>query len=195
MGILERKLVVLTFPGTGQTTSPVVKPFQGIIFSEQFFTKSMENPEPPERRTTRAREKVKQAAEEEQAAAEEKQAAVEKQQLIDKYRGLLMVGGKGEEDLNLTPGVVHDKNRRELDEIKARKNAGLLELSPSSASVEEDSFEEEQAAVKKEVAEDGEESQELGKGDARVKLETDLLEEIEIKTEEQGFLSEENTGE
>ena len=93
----------------------------------------MENPEPPERRTSRAREKVKQAAEEEQAAFEKEQAAVEKQQLIDKYRGLLMVGGKGEGDLNLTPGVVHDKNRRELDEILARKNAGLLELSPSSA--------------------------------------------------------------
>merc|ERR1719341_2390400 len=111
-----------------------------------------------------------------------------------------MVGGKGEEDLNLTPGVVHDKNRRELDEIKARKNAGLLELSPSSASVEEDSFEEEQAAVKQEVAEDGEESQELGnlltgQGDLRVKTETDLLKELEIKTEEQGALSEENTSE
>merc|ERR1719341_1338537 len=87
-----------------------------------------------------------------------------------------MVGGKGEEDLNLTPGVVHDKNRRELDEILTRKNAGLLELSPSSAAVEEDSFEEEQAAVKQEVAEDGEESQELGnlltgQGDLRVKTE------------------------
>ena len=86
----------------------------------------MENPEPPEEQTTRAREKAKQAAEAEQAADE-------KQQLIDQYRGLLMVGGKGEKDLNLTPGVVHDKNRRELDEILARKNAGLLELSPSSA--------------------------------------------------------------
>ena len=153
----------------------------------------MENPEPPEQRTTRAKEKAKQAAEEEQAA-------IEKQQLIDQYRGLLMVGGKGEKDLNLTPGVVHDKNRRELDEILARKNAGLLELSPSTAAVEEDSFEEEQAAVKKEVAEDGEESQELGnlltgQGDVRVKTETDLLEEIELKTEEQGSLSEENTGE
>ena len=153
----------------------------------------MENPEPPEQRTTRAREKAKQAAEEEQAA-------VEKQQLIDEYRGLLMVGGKGEEDLNLTPGVVHDKNRRELDEIMARKNAGLLELSPSSAAVEEDPSEEEQAAVKEEVAEDGEESQELGnlltgQGDIRVKTETGLLEEIEIKTEEQGALSEVSTSE
>ena len=150
----------------------------------------MENPEPPEQRTTRAKEKAKQAAEEEQAA-------VEKQQLIDQYRGLLMVGGKGEKDLNLTPGVVHDKNRRELDEILAKKNAGLLELSPSSAAVEEDTFEEEQAAVKKE---DGEESQELGnlltgQGDARVKTETDLLEEIEIKAEDQDALSEENTSE
>ena len=62
-----------------------------ILIPEQFFTKIMENPEAPERRTTRAGEKVKQAAEEEQAAAEEEQAAVEKQQLIDKYRGLLMV--------------------------------------------------------------------------------------------------------
>ena len=153
----------------------------------------MENPEPPEQRTTRAREKAKQAAEEEQAA-------VEKQQLIDEYRGLLMVGGKGEKDLNLTPGVVHDKNRRELDEIMARKNAGLLELSPSSAAVGEDSSEEEQAAVKEEVAEYGEESQELGnlltgQGDVRVKTETGLLEEIEIKTEEQGALSEVNTSE
>merc|ERR550519_632823 len=52
-----------------------------------------------------------------------------------------MVGGKGEEDLNLTPGVVHDKNRRELDEILARKNAGLLELSSSSTAVEKDSSE------------------------------------------------------
>ena len=160
----------------------------------------MENPEPPERRTTRAREKVKQAAEEEQAAAEEEQAAVEKQQLIDKYRGLLMVGGKGEEDLNLTPGVVHDKNRRELDEILARKNAGLLELSPSSAAVEEDSSEEEQTVVKEEVVGEGEESQELGnlltgQGDVRVKTETDLLEEVVIKTEDQCSLSEENAGE
>merc|ERR1719341_396964 len=108
-----------------------------------------------------------------------------------------MVGGKGEKDLNLTPGVVHDKNRLELDEILARKNAGLLELSPSSAAVEEDSFEEEQAAVKKE---DGEESQKLGnlltgQGDLRVKTETDLLEELEIKTEEQDALSEDNTSE
>ena len=153
----------------------------------------MENPEPPEQRTTRAREKAKQAAEEEQAA-------VEKQQLIDEYRGLLMVGGKGEKDLNLTPGVVHDRNRRELDEIMARKNAGLLELSPSSAAVGEDSSEEEQAAVKEEVAEDGEERQEFrnlltGQGDVRVKIETGLLEEIEIKTEEQGALSEVNTSE
>ena len=153
----------------------------------------MENPEPPEQRTTRAREKAKQAAEEEQAA-------VEKQQLIDEYRGLLMVGGKGEKDLNLTPGVVHDKNRRELDEIMARKNAGLLELSPCSAAVEEDPSEEEQAAVKEEVAENGEESQELGnlltgQGDVRVKTERGLLEEIEIKTEEQGALSEVNTSE
>merc|ERR1719237_571127 len=61
-----------------------------------------------------------------------------------------MVGGKGEGDLNLTPGVVHDKNRRELDEVMARKNAGLLELSQSSAAVEEDSSEDEQAAVKEE---------------------------------------------
>ena len=153
----------------------------------------MENPEPPEQRTTRAKEKAKQAAEEEQAA-------VEKQQLIDQYRGLLMVGGKGEKDLKLTPGVVHDKNRRELDEILARKNAGLLELSPSTAAVEEDSFEEEQAPVKKEVVEDGEESQELGnlltgQGDLRVKTEADLLEEIEIKAEEEDALSEENTSE
>ena len=160
----------------------------------------MENPEAPERRTTRAREKVKQAAEEEQAAAEEEQAAVEKQQLIDKYRGLLMVGGKGEEDLNLTPGVVHDKNRRELDEVMARKNAGLLELSPSSAAVENDSSEEEQAVVKEEVKENGEESQELGnlltgQGGVRVTTETDLPDEIVIKTEEQGSLSEENAGE
>ena len=159
----------------------------------------MENPEPPERRTTRAREKVKQAAEEEQAAFEKEQAAVEKQQLIDKYRGLLMVGGKGEGDLNLTPGVVHDKNRRELDEILARKNAGLLELSPSSAAVVNDSSEEEQAAVKEEVVGDGEESLELGslltgQVDVRVKRETDLLEEIEIKMEEQCFLNEENIG-
>ena len=160
----------------------------------------MENPEPPERRTTRAREKVKQAAEEEQAAFEKEQAAVEKQQLIDKYRGLLMVGGKGEEDLNLTPGVVHDKNRRELDEILSRKNAGLLKLSPSIAAVEEEPSEEEQAAVKKEVVEGGEESQELrnmiiGQGDARVKTETDLLKEIDIKMEDQCSLSEENAGE
>ena len=160
----------------------------------------MENPEPPERRTTRAREKVKQAAEEEQAAFEKEQAAVEKQQLIDKYRGLLMVGGKGEEDLNLTPGVVHDKNRRELDEVMARKNAGLLELSPGSAAVENDPSEEEQAAVKKEVVEDSEESQELGnlltgQGGVRVKTETDLLEEVVIKTEDQCSLSEENAGE
>ena len=153
----------------------------------------MENPEPPEERTTRAREKAKQAAEEEQAADE-------KQRLIDQYRGLLMVGGKGEKDLNLTPGVVHDKNRRELDEILARKNAGLLELSPSSAAVEEDSSEEEQAAVKEEVVEDSEESQELGnlltgQGGVRVKTETDLLEEVVIKTEDQCSLSEENAGE
>ena len=153
----------------------------------------MENPEPPEQRTTRAREKAKQAAEEEQAA-------VEKQQLIDEYRGLLMVGGKGEKDLNLTPGVVHDKNRRELDEVMARKNAGLLELSPGSAAVENDPSEEEQAAVKEEVAEDGEERQEFrnlltGQGDISVKTETGLLEEIEIKTEEQGALSEVNTSE
>ena len=153
----------------------------------------MENPEPPEQRTTRAREKAKQAAEEEQAA-------VEKQQLIDEYRGLLMVGGKGEKDLNLTPGVVHDKNRRELDEIMARKNAGLLELSPSSAAVGEESSEEEQAAIKEEVVENSEERQEVrnlltGQGDVRVKTETGLLEEIEIKTEEQGALSEVNTSE
>ena len=159
----------------------------------------MENPEPPEQRTTRAREKAKQAAEEEQAAVEKQQAAVEKQQLIDKYQGLLMVGGKGEEDLNLTPGV-HDEDRRELDEIMARKNAGLLELSPSSAAVGEESSEEEQAAVKEEVAENGEERQEFrnlltGQGDIRVKTETGLLEEIEIKTEEQGALSEVNTSE
>merc|ERR1719341_2888617 len=64
-----------------------------------------------------------------------------------------MVGGKGEKDLKLTPGVVHDKNRRELGEILAKKNAGLLELSPSSDAVEKDSFEKEQAPVKKEVAE------------------------------------------
>ena len=153
----------------------------------------MENPEPPEQRTTRAREKAKQAAEEEQAA-------VEKQQLIDKYRGLLMVGGKGEEDLNLTPGV-HGEDRRELDEIMARKNAGLLDLSPSSTSVEEeDSSEEEEAVIKEEVLEDGEESQELGnlltgQGDVRVKTETDLPEEMEIETEEQASLSDGNTGE
>ena len=153
----------------------------------------MENPEPPEQRTTRAKEKAKQAAEAEQAADE-------KQQLIDQYRGLLMVGGKGEEDLNLTPGVVHDKNRRELDEILSRKNAGLLKLSPSSAAVENDPSEEEQAVVKEEVKEGDEESQELGnlltgQRDVRVKTETDLLEEIDIKMEEQGSLSEENAGE
>ena len=153
----------------------------------------MENPEPPEQRTTRAKEKAKQAAEAEQAADE-------KQQLIDQYRGLLMVGGKGEKDLNLTPGVVHDKNRRELDEILSRKNAGLLKLSPSSAAVENDPSEEEQAAVKEDVVGDGEENLELGslltgQGDVRVKREIDLLEEIEIKTEEQGALSEENTSE
>merc|ERR1719341_2593270 len=111
-----------------------------------------------------------------------------------------MVGGKGEEDLNLTPGVVHDKNRRELDEILERKNAGLLELSPSSAAVENDPSEEEQAAVTEEVKEGDEESQELGnlltgQGDVRVKTETDLLKEIDIKMEDQCSLSEENAGE
>ena len=87
MGILERKLVVLTFPGRLHRLLQNVEPFQGVIFSEQFFTKSMENPEPPERRTTRAREKVKQAAEEEQAAFEKEQTAVEKQQLYVKFNG------------------------------------------------------------------------------------------------------------
>ena len=145
------------------------------------------NPDPPERRTTRASEKAKTDAE-----------AVGKQQLVDNFRGLLMTG-KGE-TLNPSPGVLHDKNRRELDEILARKNAGLLELSPSSVGEEEDSSEEEQAAVKEEVVEDGEESQELGnlltgQGDLRVKTETDLLEQMEIKTEEQCSLGEENTGE
>ena len=171
-----------------------------VYIPEQFFTLSMENPEPPEGRTSRSREKVKEAAEEAQAAAEEQAAADEKQQLIDKYRGLLMVGGKGEEDLNLTPGVVQDKNRRELDEISVKLDAGLLQLSPCSADVEEDSSEEGQAVVKEEVDEAGEESEELGnlltgQGDARVEMETDLLKEMEIKTEEQWSMSEVSTGE
>ena len=146
------------------------------------------NPDPPEQRTTRATERVRKDAE-----------AVEKQQLVNNFRGLLLTG-KGE-TLNPSPGVLHDKCRRELNEILARKNAGLLDLSPSSTGVEEeDSSEEEEAVVKEEVVEDGEESQELGnlltgQGDVRVKTETDLSEEIEIKTEEQGSFSDENTGE
>ena len=106
-----------------------------------------------------------------------------------------------DETLNPSPGALHDKCRRELNEILARNNAGLLDLSPSSAGVEEeDSSEEEDAVVKEEVVEDGAESQELGnlltgQGDVRVKTETDLSEEMEIETEEQGSLSDGNTGE
>ena len=66
--------------------------------------------------------------------------------------------------------------------------------------MENDPSEEEQAAVKEEVVEDSEESQELGnlltgQGGVRVKTETDLLEEVVIKTEDQCSLSEENAGE
>ena len=140
----------------------------------------VENPEPPERRATRASEKAKKAAE-----------ADEKQQLIDRYRGMLMTGK--DEELKVTPGVIQDKNRRELDEVLARMDAGMEDsYGVRQWECGSDSVEEERQ-VNKEIVEDlvDEESQNLftGQGDARAK--TDLVEESEIKTEEQ---CEENTG-
>ena len=136
-----------------------------------------ENPEPPERRATRASEKAKKAAE-----------ADEKQLLIDQYRGMLMAGK--DEELKVTPGVIQDKNRRELDEVLARMDAG----GEDSYGVRQwEGGSEEERQVKKEMVEElvDEESQNLftRQGDARAK--TDLVEEIEIKTEDQ---CEENTG-
>ena len=137
------------------------------------------NPEPPERPATRASEKAKKAAE-----------ADEKQQLIDQYRGMLMAGK--DEDLKVTPGVIQDKNRRELDEVLVKMDAGM-EDSYGVRQWEGGSDSVEEGQVKKEVVEDlaDEESQNLftGQGDARAK--TDLVEEFEIKTEEQ---CEENAG-
>ena len=109
---------------------------------EQFSALSMVgNPDPPERRTTRASLKAKKAAEED-----------EKQRLVDSYQGMLMAGEN--DDFELSPGVVDDRNRRELNEIMAG---------------EKDNSEEEQVAIKEEVVGD-EGSQELTgrQGDARV---------------------------
>ena len=95
-----------------------------------------------------------------------------------------------------------DEEERDLedDEEYSPSPQKIQKAEAKSNVLEEDSSEEEQAVVKEGVVGDGEEGQELGnlltgQGDVRVKTETGLLEEIEIKTEEQGALSEVNTSE
>ena len=139
----------------------------------------------------------------EQGVGKKAQKAAEvdaRQKEIDENRGILLAG-KGE-DFCLTPGVVCDRARCELDEILERMESGVIkeEVEDEEESNERtqetdnmvavsgdqatDGKEEEQVVVKYEVVE--EEAQEL-----------DWLEDMDVKTEEQhdGELSQGEGGE
>ena len=140
----------------------------------------------------------------EQGVGKKAQKAAEvdaRQREIDESRGILLAG-RGE-DFCLTPGVVCDLARCELDEILKRVIKKELEEDEGGANERTqepdnmvagprdqatDGEEEEQVVVKEEVVE--EESREFenlsaGPGVPMVKIEMDLLEDMEVKTEVQ----------
>ena len=124
-----------------------------------------------------------------------------RQREIDECKGILLAG-RGE-DFCLTPGVVCDLARCELDEILKRVIKKEVEEDEGGANERTqepdnmvagpreqatDGEEEEQVVVKDEVVE--EEAQEFenlsaGPGVPMVKIEMDLLEDMEVKTEAQ----------